>query len=1071
MSALKSTAIYKELERRRDCSSLARKLIGQIDSALEDIGTYLNEIRRYYYHFTDHSLKHSERIIYYIGRLLRSEQLTLLTDTELFLFIAAALVHDIGMVVTDLEAQALRQDPKFQEERTRILSAMGIPALPDSNLDGVERLVVAEYMRRRHGERCTFVLSEDRGCIRQLTAGRKAYLKWIGMISVGHSLEFAQICDREAYPRDVTLESDSANIQFITICLRIGDLLDINTARADPILRGLSEPLSTLSRSHWEQYEDIEVRDLAPAETVTISGSCPSQGAERLLREWVAWLEDECERATLLMNTFHSQHSLAVGRIEYKVKPKTDPTGRPLYEFHSFRFNLDEERVFKTLFGIRLYGRPEAAIRELVQNAVDATRARIAYALSRSVKGWDGLSSEQKRHGLRQAINDNCDEHPITISCIRSVSHDGQTEAWLSVEDNGIGMSRECIERYLLQVGHSRWSEDPLVSGLGLGSIGEFGLGFLSTFMLSDRTVVETQSCIPDQEGIRATIYNWHGYLATEPLAKSKFGTKVSMLLKSDVSEAFENGLPALILRWCPFLELPIIVEDIQGANTRLASAIHESAAEVRNGICFRLSDEGSVAYIRGHHVYRDKAGPAPVSQDGISIPDMPPPILDTPAQSVLQDMGVRINLLGGDRLPLDLSRNLVKGGADDFWRRFVPMIWRGLVRNALGFKEARNALAEYVEQDFYLARGRKVFTVREGLFEQFSLGNLPECSSVQLMDAGDPLIASYIAESNATNIFLPAMPKQALIEMLEMDEADRLILELDQTQMSARESAAYYWRHKADILFPSYGRPGTFEGWFSSILLETYYPLLFEQYPYVRRGTGNLPELVPAKCEASIAVSSLGAWRLSGRWLAIMNPETHSPEAITLDEIVTSTELSISEFCELCGQLSVEQVVLGLMFILWPDAISKEPMWPNDTAGNAVSSHLYLAMKRTGFEKYKRAVDEAEFTSRIASEEDEDYLSTDADEETDDELPAGPAGDYELGQIDIEDEGVGIQADGGTEERLGYPDVRSHANLIRSFFNDVLPTVDSELVSRLVTPWDRQAWQEDQWGISRLPS
>jgi hypothetical protein len=601
----------------------------------------------------------------------------------LFLLIAAGLVHDIGMVVAETEVERLSNDAAFLKERAGILAAMATPGDPDNKLRGIERLIVAEYVRRRHGRRCVLTLNDAAGPCRQLTGDQQDLKKWIGRISLGHTLTFEEVLDQSLFPQSVVVGTQNANIRFLAVCLRIGDLLDINTARAFPALRAISEPLQALSAAHWDQYRDIEVQGLKPNHTITIAGTCPSQDAERVLREWVSWLKDECENAVLALNTGEPSYSLAIGRIEYAVKPAQDVSGRPIYEFHNFRFNLDEERVFNRLFGGRLYGRPDAAIRELLQNALDATRIRVAIE-EREKLGWQDLDVASRRQRTYEAVRSRAADLPVTVAFeSRANPRTHKTESWLHIEDHGVGMSRDVIQSFLLKVGRSRWKEDDTLATLAVTTVGEFGIGFLSTFMISDRTVIETRSLYPLEPGIRATVYNWRGYLATEPLGERPFGTRVSLLLKPEFEADFAK-LANMLNYWCPFFELPIEVREADGSSSILAVVKPAGRDNRLNALCFSVGDTGTLAAIQEQQRLQVRAVAPPLSQDGLVIPDVPPPILEVPAQQTLRRRGIRVDLRGGDRVSLDLSRNLTEGGADALWSRLTPSLWNGLCSSAL---------------------------------------------------------------------------------------------------------------------------------------------------------------------------------------------------------------------------------------------------------------------------------------------------------------------------------------------------------------------------------------------------
>jgi len=477
LSDLEMTKVYRKLRSKSRNNPQAKRYISLIGASFEDLHHYLSTIQRYFHHYTDHCVTHSIRIINRIGEFLTERQLGELSCSELYLLISCALVHDIGMVVSESEARSLASDPKFHESYVRFAASIGVSPSDDWLHHGVGRLFVADYVRRRHGKRARIVAESNLLPLNILTGGDAQRKHWIGKICEGHTLSFESVADEHEFPTRLIFDEARVNVRFVAIALRIGDLLDINTQRICPILRHLSQPLYYGSAAHWDQYSDIKLHQPSAGHDIIIDGTCPTQESHRLLKEWLGWLTTEIGNAVTLLNTSDSDaYRLQVGRVLDRVEPARDGNGRRLYEFLEYRFNLDEERVFTRLFGRRLYGRPDVAIRELVQNAVDATRVRVAYETSGEDRSRTLTSPKhsslyrkvliQRRKELR--LNLLLDLRPDPESPSSTPQH------WLTIEDHGVGMSREVIRDYLLRVGRSRWTEDARIKPLGIGTIGEF---------------------------------------------------------------------------------------------------------------------------------------------------------------------------------------------------------------------------------------------------------------------------------------------------------------------------------------------------------------------------------------------------------------------------------------------------------------------------------------------------------------------------------------------------------------------------------------------------------------------
>ncbi|NPU10483.1 hypothetical protein HL666_06915 [Bradyrhizobium sp. 83002] len=127
----------------------------------------------------------------------------------------------------------------------------------------------------------------------------------------------------------------------------------------------------------------------------------------------------------------------------------------------------------QTLGGRNLYG-PNflAPVRELLQNAVDAVRARRIVSQRSNTWGTVRLRIEKT-----------------------------SSDTWLHVDDTGIGMSEATLTGALLDFGNSFWrthalrDEWPGLESSGLQVIGKFGIGFFSVFLLGDRVKVTSRRC------------------------------------------------------------------------------------------------------------------------------------------------------------------------------------------------------------------------------------------------------------------------------------------------------------------------------------------------------------------------------------------------------------------------------------------------------------------------------------------------------------------------------------------------------------------------------------------------
>jgi molecular chaperone HtpG len=191
-----------------------------------------------------------------------------------------------------------------------------------------------------------------------------------------------------------------------------------------------------------------------------------------------------------------------------------------------------------------LYSDHEIFLRELISNAIDATRKVQAYASSGEATGELGE--------LRVDVRMDKDAKTITIS------------------DRGVGMTAEEVDRYINQVAFSS-AEEFLEKYKGQSEaniIGHFGLGFYSAFMVSDRVEIFTKSYQADSQGVRWECDGSPDYLIEEA-EKADRGTDIVLHVNADSGEFLDEGrIRSILDKFCGFLPVPIFFEGEQVNHT-----------------------------------------------------------------------------------------------------------------------------------------------------------------------------------------------------------------------------------------------------------------------------------------------------------------------------------------------------------------------------------------------------------------------------------------------------------------------------------------------------------------------
>ena len=134
----------------------------------------------------------------------------------------------------------------------------------------------------------------------------------------------------------------------------------------------------------------------------------------------------------------------------------------------------------------------------------------------------------------------------------------------LTIEDSGIGMTEAELDKNLgtiAQSGSLKFKEN-LSKEDKIDIIGQFGVGFYSAFMVSDKIEVETKS-IDSEEAYRWTSSGVEGY-QIETCEKENNGTKITLHMKEDTDDDTysqyleEYELRELIKKYSDYIRYPI---------------------------------------------------------------------------------------------------------------------------------------------------------------------------------------------------------------------------------------------------------------------------------------------------------------------------------------------------------------------------------------------------------------------------------------------------------------------------------------------------------------------------------
>lgn len=310
---------------------------------------------------------------------------------------------------------------------------------------------------------------------------REYYGELIGEIAASHHWSSAKVLhtfeNRILTPPSCLEHTDwDVDALKVALILRTADAAHLDAKRAPWFLFALQQP-EGVSQEHWRFQAKLGAPQLTNGNELKFSAGSKFSVLDKkswwLAYDTINMVDSELRQANSILGEFNrkqfaaervagagsvdifSKHVRVTGWVPIDTSPKI--TNIPF--------------VVANLGGEALYGgHPYVAIRELMQNSADAIRA------------LRDLGYLEKEDGK------------ITIA-IKSDSNGSS----ISVRDNGIGMSKFVLTHILTDFGTSLWSSAYLRSELpGLASakfksVGKFGIGFFSVFMLGQEVSVITR--------------------------------------------------------------------------------------------------------------------------------------------------------------------------------------------------------------------------------------------------------------------------------------------------------------------------------------------------------------------------------------------------------------------------------------------------------------------------------------------------------------------------------------------------------------------------------------------------
>lgn len=269
-----------------------------------------------------------------------------------------------------------------------------------------------------------------------------------------------------------TIEGQTLRYGLLAILLRIGDLMDLEESRVCEFNMHInaayySDPESILHNRH--HLDEISYN--YNSKKITIKVRTDSREKYKIWEQWLSYLDNE----VMYANTHYLTNDNSDFFLHYKfpeVVKEVKPSENADFSVEEIRFQVDENGTLWDILTKSIYTNEFDYIRELVQNAIDATLLKMYSDTNVS------LPHQSPRSW-------NCtDKVMIAYS---------QKDGVLWVEDYGIGMNEKELSNYLFKTAKSGY-QNMGKRTFEFPAIAKFGIGFASCLTKADEIQVITKS-------------------------------------------------------------------------------------------------------------------------------------------------------------------------------------------------------------------------------------------------------------------------------------------------------------------------------------------------------------------------------------------------------------------------------------------------------------------------------------------------------------------------------------------------------------------------------------------------
>lgn len=480
--------------------------------------------------FTDHSPRHIGDVLNTAASLISDASYELLNAPDIAVLCIAALLHDCGMHLTtdgfrtliedsgtppvsgladrpwaQLWTDYLAETRRFGQDKLLAIFGDAEPVCVDEinyeDLSERDFLLIGEFIRRHHprlAHEIALVGVPSHNVQKLEIVGFDNDLRDIaGLVARSHGMSIRDTFSYLEERYSLIPEQRRIKSPFIMAVLRIADYVQVQSERALKSLLSVKELRSPISKQEWRNH--FAVRDVSqwhndPEAFFVNAAPTDVKTYLKLIKLFLDIQRELDETWATLGEVYGRLGALALlgltmrrirSNLDYPEKfAKTVP-----YIPIKAGFDSSGPDLLKLLVGPLYDYKNEIALRELIQNAVDACRELADYS-----------RDDPKKEANLVTVPD----------IVVNIEENEDGTGWVTVTDNGVGMTLNTVTNYFLVAGASFRNSDVWkrehIDDSGQTRVmrgGRFGVGALAAFLLGDEIQVRTRHFArPESEGL-----------------------------------------------------------------------------------------------------------------------------------------------------------------------------------------------------------------------------------------------------------------------------------------------------------------------------------------------------------------------------------------------------------------------------------------------------------------------------------------------------------------------------------------------------------------------------------------